>query len=121
MIRIFIPVAKGRKKTSVRGFWRSADNRTYYDYIEVVNTNYITTEHLEAIRKQYNQEAITIVDNGTMKIFYKDIIEVLSSCITGEVKRNNLKKTIKKALKEYGGITIYRSGQKFFKEIYFND
>jgi len=124
MIKIFIPVPKGRDKTSIRGFWYSKDTkRTYYDYFRIEEHFQMPSHrYIDGLRTKYNQEAIAIIDYGTLKIFYKDKkTEILSTKISGEVQRNNLRTEIKRAIQEHGGITIYQSGNKYFKEIYINE
>lgn len=120
MIKVFIPEIKGRVKSSIRGFWYSQDTkRTYYDYLRLSNRFNLLTE-LEAIQKRYNQEAIAYIEGKILKIFYnQDKIEVLSHCIFKEVLRGNLRQEIKEALKLYGGVTIYKKDNKYFKEIFY--
>jgi hypothetical protein len=122
MIKIFIPAIKGKQKTSVRGFWYSQDTKkTYYDYLKIVNTSYIESKQLEYLKTKYNQECIAYIDTATecLKFYYsQDKIEILSNRIYAEVK--NLRAEIKEALKLYGGVTIYKVGNKYFKEIYYN-
>lgn len=122
MIKVFIPEIKGRIKTSVRGFWYSQDTkRTYYDYLKVVNTYVLNTYVLEDLKKKYNQEAIFYVRFNCGYI-YNGIdkqIEVLPHRIIKEVLRANLRQEIKEALKVYGGVTIYKEGNKYFKEIFY--
>jgi hypothetical protein len=119
MIKVFIPVIKGRVKASIRGFWRNEAGKTFYDYLRLSNRFYLLAE-LEAIQKRYNQEAIAYIDKGILKIFYsRNKIEVLSHCIFKEVLRGNLKAEIREALKVYGGITIYKKDNRYFKEIFY--
>ena len=121
MVRVFIPEKKGKIKTNVRGFWYSKDTkRTYYDYLNVITTPVLTADILENLKRRHNQECIAYIAYGIMDIYYnRDKIEVLRKRIYSEVK--NLKQEIKEALKQYGGVTIYKSGKKYFKEIYFNE
>jgi hypothetical protein len=125
MIKVFIPISKGKVKTDVRGFWYSKDShKIYYDYLKIVNTSYIETRQLEQLKKKYNQESIFYFDTSTDtgKIYYsRDKIEVLHSRIIKEVLRANLRAEIKEALKQYGGVTIYEIGNKYYKEIFYNE
>jgi hypothetical protein len=122
MIKVFIPQIKGRVKTSVRGFWYSQDTkRTYYDYIKIVNTSYIEPRQLEALKVKYNQESIFYIDTSTNTgiIYYsKDKREVLNHRIYIEVGRY-LRQEIKEALRLYGGVTIYKIGAYYCKEIFY--
>jgi hypothetical protein len=122
MIKIFIPAIKGKQKTSVRGFWYSQETKkTYYDYLEIRDYfSYPSYRLLESLRTFYNQEAIAIKnDNEILKIHYKDKTEVLSNRIYAEVKSQDLRAEIKKALRVYGGVTIYKIDNKYFKEIFY--
>jgi hypothetical protein len=123
MIKVFIPESKGKIKTSVRGFWHSQDtNKTYYDYLRIINLHHnIDTEpNLKALKLRYNQESIFhIFDNKGYIYYNKNKIEVLINRIYKEVLRANLKTEIKEALKIYGGVTIYKIDNKYFKEIFF--
>jgi hypothetical protein len=128
MIKVFIPANKGKIKSSVRGFWRNDSGITYYDYLKIVNTSYIEPRQLEVLKKRYNQEAISFIDTSIncLKIYYSNNkIEVLPYRIYAEILRHNLKSEIKEALKidlklfYFRGITIYKIGNKYFKEIFY--
>ena len=134
MIKVFIPVSKGRKKTSVRGFWYSQDTkRTYYDYLKVLPLRFIygqgqnnsyALKELQFLKHWHKQEALFFISGHYKEldkgfIFYAyDKIEVLPNRIYTEVK--NLRAEIKEALRVYGGVTIYKIDKKYFKEIYYN-
>ena len=129
MIKVFIPENKGRIKTNVRGFWYSKDtNKTYYDYLRIVNTSYIEPKQLEQLKKKYNQESIAFIDTAIncLKVYYsRDKIEVLKYRHIIEVKRQGrntklLKDYIKSALKLYGGLTIYIKDHSYILEVYHN-
>lgn len=114
MIKIFIPQIKGKIKTSVRGFWRNTEDRTFYDYLRVIEDNLKGEDlliELEALKRKYNQEAIAYIDTATncLKIYYnRDKIEVLRHCISWEcLAKNELKTTLKKVIKKYNGSTVY--------------
>lgn len=123
MIKVFIPEAKGKVKTNVRGFWYSQDTKkTYYDYLRVDNIkdSFFGLCYIKGLKVKYNQECITFIENNKLNIFYNfNRIEVLQNRIYKEVARGNLKAEIKEALKVYGGITIYKEGNKYFKEIFY--
>ena len=121
MIKVFIPQIKGRVKTSVRGFWRD-NGKTYYDYLKIVNTSFIEPKQLETLKKKYNQESIFYIDSQLpygIVWYSRDKKEVLNQRIIKEVLKANLRAEIKEALKVYSGITIYKEGNKYFKEIFY--
>ena len=129
MIKVLIPEKKGRIKTNVRGFWYSKDtNKTYYDYLKIVNTSYVEPKQLEALKKKYNQESIAFIDTSVncLKIYYsRDKIEVLKDHSILEVKRQGrntklLKDYINSALKLYGGLTIYIKNHSYILEVFYN-
>ena len=125
MIKVFIPEPKGRTKTNVRGFWYSKDTkRTYYDYLKIVSSFIINTYVLEDLRQKYNQEALFVIQDNigycyNFKNTLLDNIEVLPGRIYKEVLKVNLRAEIKEALKIYGGVTIYKVGNSYFKEIFY--
>jgi len=124
MIKVFIPEIKGRVKTSVRGFWRNDSGKVFYDYLKIVNSFILNTYVLEDLRQKYNQEALFIIQNNigycyNFKNTLLNKIDVLNNRIYKEVLRANLKTEIKEALKVYGGVTIYKEGNKYFKEIFY--
>lgn len=128
MIKVFIPEIKGRVKKSIRGFWQSPEGKIYYDYLKVKSlytysygnqfNNSYTLNHLEALKIIHRQEALFFISQGKGYCFndYYNVIE-LSNRIYKEVK--NLRQEIKEALKVYGGVTIYKEGNKYFKEIFY--
>jgi hypothetical protein len=125
MIKILIPESKGRNKTNVRGFWYSQDNKkVYYDYLS--SQNYKDDNpaglfnHVDNLKSFYNQECIFYSQDNKGFIYYnRDRIEGLINRIYSEVKPENLRAEIKEALKVYGGVTIYRIGNQYFKEIFY--
>jgi hypothetical protein len=121
MIKVFIPLKKGRIKTNIRGFWYSEKTkRTYYDYLKIEEHFQMPSyKYLDNLRKKYNQEAIAIDDCGILKIYSNDKTEILPIKIGKKISKQNLKTEIKKALKDYGGITIYKRNKLYFAEIYF--
>jgi hypothetical protein len=133
MIKVFIPVNKGRVKSNIRGFWRSdytranGKSKTYYDYLKIEKLNfekhYLQAEIFniaELLKEKYNQECIAYKENNILKIYYsKDKIEILSHRLYSEVKPEVLRAEIKAALRVYGGITIYKEGKRYFKEIFY--
>ena len=121
MIKVFIPEIKGRNKTSIRGFWRNDKGITFYDYLKIVNTYNLNTWILEDLKTKYKQEALFYVRFNCGYV-YNGIdkqIEILPNRIYKEVLRTNLKQEIKEALSVYGGVTIYKEGNKYFKEIFY--
>lgn len=120
MIKVFIPQIKGRVKTSVRGFWYSQDTKKiYYDYLRLSNRFNLIAE-LEAIKTRYNQEAIAYIEDKVLKIFHNENkIEVLDKSIFKEVLRQDLKRSIKEALRLYGGVTAYIKKGKYYLESFY--
>ena len=127
MIRVFIPEIKGRIKTSVRGFWQNR-GKVYYDYLRVIvkywdlylnKYSAIFRQYLKCILKDYNQEAVFYSHSNKGFIFNGKKIIILKHRIYKEVIKGNLKVEIKEALNIYGGITIYKEGNKYFKEIFY--
>jgi hypothetical protein len=130
MIKVFIPEIKGRVKTNVRGLWLNDKGKLFYDYlgIKIINTFFNRQRHklmvnkLNNIRLKYNQEALFFSDSDigydVGYILNNDLtITELNNKIYVEVK--HLRAEIKEALRVYGGVTIYRVGNKYFKEIYY--
>ena len=119
MIKVFIPEIKGRHKTDVRGFWYSKDTKkTFYDYLKVEHHSFCNPD---SIAKEYKQEAIFYSkDNqGRCYNYITKLTEYLEHRIYSEVEPKNLKAEIKQALTVYGGITIYKVGKTYFKEIFY--
>lgn len=123
MIKVFIPEIKGKIKTSVRGFWRNAEGKLYYDYLRVKGFSFDFQEDLinklNAVKQVYNQECIAYKEGKVLKIYYnKDKIEVLPHRIYKEVLRQDLKVAIKEALRQYSGLTVYNEAGKYFIEAF---
>lgn len=116
MITVFIPQKKGRTKTAIRGFWESPDDgKIYYDYLKLHRG---MTCDFEYYKNQYKQETLFYIRDNVGYIYYnKNRIEKLNNRIYTEVK--NLKQEIKEAITKYGGATIYKKDNKYFKEIYY--
>lgn len=135
MIKIFIPENKRKNNKAIlqRGFWKNAENKVYYDYINIIEyKNNIDNgvyelnrfiEYIEKIRICRNQEAIFFVRNGKGYIFYGigKAIEVLNKRLYQEVKRHELKANILSGLYAYNGITVYTINGKYFLEAFYND
>jgi len=120
MIKVFIPEIKGRVKTEVRGFWRNEQGKTFYDYLSIVPLHFLGVDTFEEIKRKYNQEALFIL-SGETGFIYSDPLNIkqLRHYIFEEVK--NLKAEIKQALSVYGGVTIYKIANKYYKEIFYNE
>ncbi len=122
MIKIFIPCTK-KTKTNIRGFWRD-NNKLYYDYLtsqhyKMPDKNEFYT-HAENLKRFYNQLAIFYVEDDIGYIYYnKNKIDILSKRIYALVLKHNIKKEIKEAISQYGGVTIYKIDNKYFKEIFY--
>jgi hypothetical protein len=125
MIKVFIPQDKTQGKTNVRGFWYSKDNhKIYYDYLKIVSKTQFcfNSLYLNKIKQEYKQEALFLIDQDNTAYIYIYSIETaehLTHRIYKEVLKGNLKIEIKEALKIYGGVTIYKEGNKYFKEIFY--
>jgi hypothetical protein len=76
------------------------------------------TEKLEALRLKYNQEAIFFVKDN-LGYVYKHRFNFLQlpNRIYKEIE--HLKPEIKEALRKYNGVTVYKIGNRYFKEIYY--
>jgi len=129
MIKIFIPELKGKRKTSIRGFWRNESGKVYYDYLtsqdnyrDENNIQGLTT-YLDNLKKFYQQECIAYKDNDKLKIFYsKDKIDVLNNNVVININKHNrqeLKDTLKTYLKEYNGVTVYIDKENYILESYY--
>lgn len=129
MIKILIPAKKGKVKTSCRGFWKDEAGKIYYDYLKedyyfksIENRELWTCFKikLEAIKKEFKQEAIFYSLNGRGYCYYSgDKIEVFKNRIYKKVSRDNLKASIKEALRIYSGATIYQEAGRYYLEIYY--
>ena len=135
MIKVFIPQDKAQGKTKARGFWYSKDtNKIYYDYLKVLPLRFIygqgqnnsyASKELQFLKHWHKQEALFFIsghykEQGKGFIFYEqDKIEVLPNRIYKEVLRVNLKVEIKEALRLYKGVTVYKEGNRYFKEIFY--
>jgi len=134
MIKILIPTDK-KQKTKIRGFWYSQENKKiYYDYLKVLSlrfiygqgqNNFYALKELQFLKNWHKQEALFFTSKhykelGKGFIYYEPSkVEVLSNRIYKEVKRQDLKVTIKEALKQYNGCTIYNEAGRYYIEIYF--
>ena len=119
MIKVFIPENKGKNKTAVRGFWRNKAGRTYYDYLSIKEfTEYPSYRVIEALRLKYNQEALAVA-GYSLNLFYANRQEVLENRIYKEVSRVDLKRSIKEALRDFSGCTIYNEAGRYYIEIYY--
>jgi hypothetical protein len=129
MVKVFIPEVKGKNKTETRGFWKDNSGRVYYDYIKVINYRQenigfyyqdLFKDYLENLKVYHKQEAIFYVKDNTGFIYNgRDNIEELPGRIYKEVTRENLKSSIKEALKVYGGVTIYNEAGRYYLEIFY--
>jgi len=121
MIKVFIPAIKGKIKTSIRGFWQNDSGTVYYDYLKVINTYNLNTWILEDLKKKYNQEALfyTRFNCGYIYNGLNKDTAILPHRIYKEVLRQDLKTTIKEALRQYQGCTVYQEGEKYYIEIFY--
>jgi hypothetical protein len=130
MIKVFIPENKRKygKKELARGFWQSASGRVYYDYLNVKDFNLSIADnygknrfldYLESLKISLKQEAIFYkIDNVGYCYYSREKIEILPSRIYKEVSRENLKKAIQEALRDYKGVTIYSEAGRYYIEIF---
>jgi hypothetical protein len=131
---VFIPVNKRKynKKDLARGLWANESGRIESDLINVKEYNQsITGIYYQEIFFNYLDLLKQIKTNGKPQecIFYKignvgfiyysrDKIEILPNRIIKEVKKEDLKLTIKSDLKDNSGLTIYRDNGKYYIEIF---
>ena len=123
MIKIFLPVNKGKIKSGIRGFWQNESGKVYYDYLTFIKHFDINFESLEDYKIIYKQEAIAFIDDDVLKIYYdKNKIEVLKhKIIYYKIGFYGLKKLIKYLLREYSGLTIYKESQDGYRlEVFYN-
>ena len=118
MIKVFIPTDK-KVKSKVRGLWVNDKGKIYYDYLRIEKAEF---NDLKLLQEDYNQEALFYIsgNNRTKKIgciYNKGDIGLLEHRIYAEIK--SLRAEIKEALKLYGGVTIYKKGNKYFKEVFY--
>lgn len=134
MIKVFIPTDKGKIKSNIRGFWYSQDiKRTYYDYLKVKNlcsysygnqfNNSYTLNHLLALKIIHKQEAIFFVSQNKGYCFndYYNVTELSNKKIFEHKGFKGLKWAIKECLSEYNGVTIYKKGNTYLLEVFYND
>jgi len=135
-IVVFIPVNKRKygKQNLARGLWANESGKIESDLIDCREYN----QSIEGIYYQsnfYNYLDLLkqIKTNGKTQdcIFYKignvgyvyysrDKIVILPHRIIKEVKKEDLKNTIKADLKENSGLTIYRDNGRYYIEIFTN-
>ena len=132
MIKVFIPEIKRKqnKKNLSRGFWRNEAGHTYYDYVSVKNYNQsidkgyysnLFYNYIDTIKASYKQEAIFYaVDKVGYCYYNKNKIEVLNNRIYKEVARVELKRSIKEALRQFSGCTVYTEAGQYYIEVYHN-
>ncbi len=89
MIKVFLPADKTYIKTNIRGFWKSLDNKIYYDYLSIYTLPLVNPQGkqkkllhklLQDFKEQYGQEAIAYedIENRRMGVYYnKDKINIL--------------------------------------------
>lgn len=128
MIKVFIPQDKTQGKTNIRGLWVNNEGRLFYDYLkenilnwDLERGNYRSRfySYLEDIKIQYKQEAIFYTYKNKGFIYYsRDKIEILTHRIYAMIGRN-FKVELKEDLKLYGGVTIYKIGAYYCKEIFY--
>lgn len=133
-IKIFIPVEKRKynKKILSRGFWKNdsgviecdyVDIRTYGQSIEGLvyqDSFYRYLDNLKQIKTNgKTQDCIFYKINNIGFVYYsRDKIQVLPSRLYNEVSRSNIKRTIKEALKQYSGLTVYQENKRYYIEIF---
>jgi CRISPR-associated protein Cas8b1/Cst1 subtype I-B len=132
MIKILIPELNKKIKTNVRGLWLNDNHKLYYDYLrqdllsfDLSQDNYKIRfyNYLDKIKTQYNQEALFYDYNGIGFIYYnRDKIDVLNKVLRFNIgfNKKNLRGLIKKLLRDYKGLTIYRDIQGYILEVYYN-
>ena len=133
-IMVFIPVEKRKcnKRNLLRGYWQNESGKIESDLIDCREYNqsiegllyqdifYRYLENLKQIKTNgKSQECIFYKINNIGYIYYsRDRIQILPKRIIKEVKKEDLKLTIKNDLKENSGLTIYRENGKYYIEIF---
>ena len=131
MIKILIPEIKTKtNKPDIRGLWLNDNHKLFYDYLrqdvlsfDIDKASYKIRfyDYLDKIKTKYNQEALFYDYNGIGFIYYnRDKIEILKHRIIKHIKRQDLRHSIKEALRQYKGLTIYRDIQGYILEVYHN-
>jgi hypothetical protein len=122
MIKIFIPKDKGRQKSNVRGFWKNPAGKVYYDYLTIQNYQddrfFALYNHLEGLRLFYQQESIFFINikENTAHCFSgpQDILDFKNCCYVFIPKdKNLLRQYVRKFLKIYGGVTVYKEKEGY--------
>ena len=110
-----------KNKTDIHGLWLDDKKKLYKDYIIPLKTEGV--DKLQAIAKKLfnegekavfytagNEGYIVSCNNELMKLSKKDVYHVLKLSPD----------SIKRLLKRYGGITIYRLNVGYIVEVYHN-
>ena len=68
MIKVLIPEKKGKIKSSVRGFWLNDKGILFYDYLRVIDMDFINSDILQDLKNKYKQEAIFYVKKSVTPV-----------------------------------------------------
>jgi hypothetical protein len=133
MIKIFVPVKKPEGKAKIRGLWINEAGRLCYDYLRIKSfnsylygkncNNLYAIDKLEALKILYKQKAIFFISKNNGYIFYdKYKIKLLPKVLRLSIGKNkkNLKGLIKRMLKDYKGLTIFKEALGYTLEAYYD-
>lgn len=129
-IMVFIPGSK--KKSNCRGYWLNESGKIEKDFIRLyswdlsikdlsgINNFYGYLDNLKQIKTNGKPQECIFYKIGNIGVIYysRDKIVILPHRIIKEVKKENLKLTIKTDLKENSGLTIYRENRRYYIEIF---
>jgi len=122
MYKIYLPITKD-KKSSIHGLW-SDKGRTYFDKIRIVNTFIMNEAVRDELCRKYNQLALFYTDIDGVGFCYdnraKTLTKYTERLTVRHSQKASLKDVIKKTLKAYGGLTIYKEVNDYIIEVYHN-
>lgn len=119
--KVFVPLSKGRTKTSARGYWQD-NGKVYYDYIRVLAKDKLTIKDVDKVKRDYNQLAVFFTVDGKGYIYHnKGKIDILHDrkLIVVQKTFKGLKNRIKALLARFGGLTLYIGNDRYLIEIYY--
>jgi hypothetical protein len=130
MLNIFVPVKKQEGKASIRGLWINEAGKLCYDYLRLQEiegadkrAGRSSIYYLESIKQDYKQEAIAFIKDGIFGLYFNPgNIKLLPKVLRLSIGKNkkNLKGLIKKLLKDYKGLTIYKEALGYTLEAYYD-
>ena len=126
MIKLIIPDKKGRIKTPCRGWYSGV-----YDYNNVLELPYTLKDsytlsrfyfYLTRLKDKNCQECLFYEYNGQGFIYYNSekVLLLRNKKTLYHYKFRGLKDFVKKLLLDYGGLTVYKDGDYYRAEIFYN-